>query len=140
MAEQLGFTTVPADTNGSTTSISGIDVSTLYVDSVFTSAINLSNGLLNNDQSAIQLAGQDLESSFDTLLAGRAKVGGRLIRLELTASLLDKERLFVQEDLSNTLDIDMTKALTDLQAQQVALEATLATTARILDVSLLNFL
>jgi len=141
VAAQMGFSTVPQGTDGVATTLSAsVDVAALEVDSVFTSVINLSNGLMNNDSSAIQFAAQDVENSLDTLLSGRAKVGGRLVRLDLTSTLIENQKLFAQEDLSRNFDVDLTEALTELSARQVALEATLATTARILDTSLLNFI
>lgn len=134
-AEQLGF---QLGQNGATQQ--GTDVAALRVDSLFTATADFYTSLMNNDQSGIIQSGIQLDDAFDTLLQGRAKVGGRLTRLDLTLNRLDNEEVFVNSDLSNTLDIDLTEAISDLQAQQVALQATYATSAQMLQLSLVNFL
>lgn len=116
------------------------DVTSLKVDSLFSAVTDLVNGLTNNDGGAIQQAGQDIDTAFDKLLQGRARVGGRLERLTLTEAQLETQKAFTTEELSATQDIDLAEKLTELQLQQVALQATLMSASRILEVSLLSYI
>ncbi|MGE4157662.1 MAG: flagellin [Planctomycetota bacterium] len=116
------------------------DVTSLKVNSLFSAITDLINGLTGNDGGAIQQAGQDIDEAFDQLLQGRARVGGRLERLTLTSTQLETQNTFVSEELSATQDIDLAEKLTELQLQQVALQATLMSASRILEVSLLSYI
>lgn len=134
-AVQLGFT---YGTSGTT--LNSTDPAALKVNSIFTAAAGFHSALVNNNQTGVMLAGDEIDTAFDLLLQGRARVGGRLTRIDLTLNRLDTEEVMVRSDLSNNLDVDLTEAISDLQAQQLALQATYATSAQMLELSLVNFI
>jgi flagellin-like hook-associated protein FlgL len=53
---------------------------------------------------------------------------------------MQDEDVQLRSALSNDTDVDLVQAISDLTARQVSLEASLKTTASILQLSLLNFL
>lgn len=134
--EQLGLEIGQAVT----TSMDSDDVTSLKVDSLFSAVADFLRGLEDNDGGAIQQAGQDIDDAFDQLLQGRARVGGRLARLDLTEGQLETQKGFATEELSATQDVDLAAKLTELQMQQVALQATMMSASRILEISLLSYI
>jgi flagellar hook-associated protein 3 FlgL len=67
-------------------------------------------------------------------------VGATSNRLETTNARLIDARGFFQQTLSETEDVDMAKAISDLTLQQYAIEAASRTLARVFENSLLNYI
>jgi flagellar hook-associated protein 3 FlgL len=83
---------------------------------------------------------EDLSSSVDNLLGYRTGIGARMNRLEGLESRL----LVMEQDLINRQsqdeEVDMAKAMVDLKEEETAYQAALSATARIMRVSLVDFL
>ncbi len=81
---------------------------------------------------------------LDTVTAqmktAHAEVGTRYGRLESTLTQLNGTTLDNQSALSEVENVDMAKAVVDLQLQQVAYQASLGATAKVIQPSLLDFL
>jgi flagellin-like hook-associated protein FlgL len=63
-----------------------------------------------------------------------------LQNLEFIDLRLQDENVQLQSALSQDIDVDLVQAISDLTARQYAFEASLRTTASLLQLSLLNFL
>jgi flagellar hook-associated protein 3 FlgL len=107
---------------------------------VFTALDTLREAMVRNDTDGILASFENLNVALDTVLASRAEFGA-LVRLMDTLEIgNDADEFSETEQLSAVEDADFVKAASDVAALQLALEATLATTARVLQPSLLDFL
>jgi len=108
---------------------------------VFTVVQNLYVHLKSGDTAAISnqdLA--DLNQAIDHLLAVRAEVGARVNRLELTKSRLDDANINFTDLLSKAEDVDVAQVIMELKNQENVYRAALATGARIIQPTLVDFL
>jgi flagellar hook-associated protein 3 FlgL len=97
-------------------------------------------GLDANDQTAISDQLDSLDQALTQVTNERADVGARLNRLDSTESHWADFKINIQKMLSNTEDLDITQAAMELTAQQTAYQASLSTTAKIIQPSLLDYL
>lgn len=100
----------------------------------------LQSALETNNVSGIQSALGNLGGAEDQVTNERALVGARLNRVETTSNLLQDSKVTVTRLKSETENVDITAAISDLLLQESMLEATRATAARIIQRSLLDFL
>lgn len=81
-----------------------------------------------------------IEAGLDVLVSYRTQVGARENRLEALQSRL----LVMEEDLisrkSSDEEVDMARAMVDLKEEEIAYQAALAATARLMHVSLVDYL
>ena len=107
---------------------------------VLDTLIILKLALEKDDTVAILATLENLDSGLDSVNESRAFVGATLRRIESTDFIHDQDIVDQREQLSNTEDADIIKSASDLASLELALNATLNTTARILQPSLLDFL
>jgi flagellar hook-associated protein 3 FlgL len=108
--------------------------------SVFDQLDALSIALRSGNDAGIQQGINDLNSSMDRVTSALADVGTRYSRLEKATQLASDTELSLTTSLSELENVDLPKAMVDLQMQEVAYQAALATTARVLQPSLVDFL
>jgi len=107
---------------------------------VLDTLIKLKQALEKDDSSAIIASLENLDKGLDSINESRAFVGASLRRIESTEFVLNQDIVDQKEQLSNTEDADLIQRASDVATLEVALNATLSTTARILQPSLLDFL
>ena len=107
---------------------------------IFTTLFKLRDALKNNDTLAIQASLDTLDSSLTSLNNNRAIVGATLRGVDAKIVVHDQDVLNRLEQLSNIEDTDAVKSIADLANLQFALQATLGTTAQVLQPTLLDFL
>ena len=107
---------------------------------IFTTLFKLRDALKNNDTLAIQASLGTLDSSLTSLNNNRAIVGATLRGVDAKIVVHDQDVLNRLEQLSNIEDTDAVKSIADLANLQFALQATLGTTAQVLQPTLLDFL
>ena len=83
---------------------------------------------------------QDLGNSLDHVLTVRASVGVRLQEIEVLQSVGEDTEIQLQQNLSQLQDVDIAKAITDLNQQRVFLEAAQRSFATVSDLSLFDFI
>lgn len=81
-----------------------------------------------------------LDAAMERLTTSLADVGSRYNRLEGGMRINKDAELSLQDSLSNIENVDMARAMVDLQMNEVAYQASLGATARVLQPSLLDFL
>jgi flagellar hook-associated protein 3 FlgL len=96
--------------------------------------------LERDDTGAILATLENLDKGLDSVNESRAFSGSTLRQIESTDFIHDQDIVDQSDQLSNTEDADIIKSASDLAALELALNATLNTTARILQPSLLDFL
>lgn len=111
---------------------SGIDIFTLLND--------LKTNLENNDGDQIRSSLDSFDTASDIILNGRGDIGARLNRLDSTMSNTEDLKLEIKNLKSGLEDADIIKAVSDLAMQQNVLEASKASSARIVEPTLLDFL
>lgn len=135
-AEQLGI----EQTAGAGNTITGGDVATVRSDSVFTHLSMLRDALASDDERMITIAGEGIADDVKRVAKVRAEIGVRGQRVEQDSDRLELRKIQTQSMLSDLRDTDYTEAISRFTQLQQQLEATLATSNRLLNQSLLDFL
>jgi flagellar hook-associated protein 3 FlgL len=101
----------------------------------------LSSHLASNDIAALGTTDlQAIDAGFDNLNAKRGVIGAITNRVDAAGTRLDDTADITTAFLSKTEDADLPQALTDLSAQQTALQAALRGGATLIQQSLMDFL
>jgi flagellar hook-associated protein 3 FlgL len=94
-----------------------------------------------NDNASLSTSDlQAIDAGFDNLTAKRGQVGAITNRVDAAGTRLDDTTDITTAFLSKTQDADLPQALTDLSAQQTALQAALRGGAALIQQSLMDFL
>jgi flagellar hook-associated protein 3 FlgL len=120
--------------------LTGTDTNGIEVPGVFGNLQKLRTALESNDQAAITAAAEGLKSDYDRIVRVRGETGARVQELDSRQNRLEGENLSTTGLLSNLKDTDFTEAISRFQTLQTALQATMQTTARTLNLSLMDFL
>ncbi len=144
-AEQLGLvprgqTSVTAVSTGSGETLTGSDSNPIEVAGLFTSLILLRDALNNNDLPGLERATALLDSATEKLNFARADVGARGQALDLLSNRLDDEEVELRANLSNEIEVDFAKTVSELTARQAAFQASLQLSAQLSQLTLLNYL
>ena len=107
---------------------------------VFTTLFKLRDALNDDDTFAILASLENLDSTLASVNNNRAVVGASLRRVDLTDYVLEQDIVNQSQQLSDLEDADIVKSTSDLANLEFALQATLATTAQILQPTLLDFI
>jgi flagellar hook-associated protein 3 FlgL len=132
----LNTTAIVTDITGTSTSDLGIQGSQNILKTLNAFIEALDKG----DRTAIRNILNHLDTGLDKILEGQGESGARVNRLERTNEVLLDMQLNVTTLLSKAEDADMLKVVTDLTTAENIFEATLAATARVMQLNLLNFL
>jgi flagellar hook-associated protein 3 FlgL len=101
----------------------------------------LSAHLAANDTASLGTTDlQAIDAGFDNLTANRGLVGAITNRVDAAGARLDDTTDITTAFLADTQDADLPQALTDLSAQQAALQAALRGGATLIQQSLMDFL
>jgi len=126
-------TTIPINVPGSQifgTSTSGM----------FASLNDLEEALNANSIASTRKALDDIDTHTETIITARARIASWTNRAESTRDSLQETELSVTGSLSQTEDVDLAEAITELILNDNAYKAALASTARVIRPSLLDFL
>jgi flagellar hook-associated protein 3 FlgL len=104
------------------------------------SALSKISDDLRNNPSALGADQASLDAHTQTIQNSLASVGARTARLTALQSQNSTEGLTLQQSLSQVEDVDLAQTTMNLQIQQVAYQAALQATAKVLQPSLVNFL
>src|SRR5690606_11287306 len=111
-------------------------------DQIFQAVTNLRDALYEEGDTAT-VGNQSLaevEDALDTLLRVRADVGARINRLELADARMQELELNVEQLISDNEDVDLARAIIDLKVAENVYRAALASGARIIQPTLLDFM
>ena len=92
------------------------------------------------DRTALSAALGDLDSRMATVRTAQADVGARQNRVEYAQAQADDRKVALNTSLSQVESIDLPATIVALQSQQVAYQAALGATAKVLQPSLMDFL
>jgi flagellin-like hook-associated protein FlgL len=147
-AQYLGFVapglaqSAPADVavEGALQFLKSEDKNTFETDSVFNTLLRLRTALETNNDIEIGRSLERLDTDISRMNFARAEIGGRLQNLEIIERRLEDENVQLRTALSQDMDVDMVQAISDLTARQYAFEASLRSSASLMQMTLLNFL
>ncbi|TWT37922.1 Flagellar hook-associated protein 3 [Posidoniimonas corsicana] len=141
LAGRLGFLPEGQGTVTSTgASVTAEDRNPQAVESVFNTLIRLRDALKDNDTISIGEAFADLDEDLNRATFARSEVGARLQNLDVLEVRLEDEEVQLRSSLSDAIDADIAEVISDFTARQFSLQASLQTTANLLQLSVLNFL
>lgn len=101
----------------------------------------LSDALAKGDSNTIRSSMDSLQSNLDDVSLQRTTFASVTQRFEMTQNSNDNMTIQLKSYRSSLEDADLSQVLTDLSAQQVALQATMQVTSKVLsETSLLNYM
>lgn len=101
---------------------------------------NIITAIRNNVPADIQANATRLDSATNQINNARSDVAGRMIRFKSAENMINRNQATLQGIVSDTMGVDYIKAATQLTQQQSAFEAALSATAKISQLSLLDYL
>lgn len=108
--------------------------------SVFAELEALATALRAGDSAAMTTSIDTLKTRIDTVVAARTEAGARLERIEGSVQAASDAKISLDRNLSMIENADLPATTVDLQLAEVAYQASLAATARVLQPSLVDFL
>jgi flagellar hook-associated protein 3 FlgL len=109
-------------------------------DDIFKIFNDLKTALENNDVSGIRAGMGDLDGRFDHVASKISDIGSKMLRMEIKENIFQDLNLTNTERLSRIEDADITEAILDLRAKEVAYQAALASASKVLQMSLLDYM
>ncbi|MDG2423474.1 MAG: flagellin [Phycisphaerales bacterium] len=120
--------------------IIGEDRAMVAVEGVFTHLMDLRDALMGDDVAGIALAADRLEGDLDRLGLVQAEVGIRTNRITDAMSRIEDTIMMDEQLRSRILDLDYTEASIRYASLQQQLQAGMATAARSVSMTLLDYL
>ena len=120
--------------------LAGPDAFGAEPDSLFAHLRELSQALRAGDSVQISDAIKDLTDDSTRVTNAQADIGARTKRIEQARTAASDAQLNLTSSLSEIENTDLARATVDLQLQEVAYQAALGATARVMQPSLLDFL
>ncbi|MBJ7358819.1 flagellin [Nocardioides sp.] len=108
--------------------------------SVFAEIEDLATALRSGDHAGVQTGLAELGARVSTVANAHANVGAAYKRIEQAETTLLSRKLDLTGSLSEVENVDLAEATVDVHLQEVAYQAALAATARVIQPSLLDFL
>lgn len=107
---------------------------------ILTEIDNLITAVNANDIANIQVGAQKMEDGANQITNAITDVGGRLKRIETMQQFNATTKNVIQDVMSNVQNADYAKLAVEMQQQELAFEATLSSTAKVTQMSLLDYL
>jgi flagellar hook-associated protein 3 FlgL len=107
---------------------------------VFATLAAFKTALEDNDIDGVRAVMDDLESHFDQISGAISDVGARSSRLEIRENIFQDMKITGTDRLSKVEDADITEAVTDLSEKELAYRAALASSSKIMELSLVDYL
>jgi flagellar hook-associated protein 3 FlgL len=97
-------------------------------------------GLSAGDNAAVGALLGDIDAEMGNLLRVRSGVGARMNRLELTTNRLDDDYVGFTKLMSQNEDVDIAEAVMHLKSEEAVYQASLATGAKVIQPSLVDYI
>lgn len=107
---------------------------------IFNTLIDLKGYLSDNDRDGIERSIGRLELNFDNMTSRIVDIGMKDSRLQVRDTIMSEIRLSLTERKSSIEDIDAVEAIMNLKNIENAYQAALSSTAKILNLSLVDYL
>jgi flagellar hook-associated protein 3 FlgL len=117
----------------------GADGEAIFQD-LFTTLSDLKDALEGNDVEGIRAAMTSLDIDHDRITTKISDIGSKVLRVETNERIFQDVTVSNTQRLSEIEDADMAAAIIDLESREVVYKAALASSARIMQLSLVDFL
>jgi flagellar hook-associated protein 3 FlgL len=107
---------------------------------IFKTFMDFKTSLENNDIAGIQNAMSNLDSHLKSVNGNIADIAGKSIRLDVKREIVADLELTNTERMSDLEDADLAEAVIALKSKELAYNAALSSSAKIMEMSLVNFL
>lgn len=107
---------------------------------IFKTFIDLKTSLENNDVAGIRTAMDKLDSHLDTVGTMISNTGGKILRLDAKEQIIQDLNLTYTGRMSKLEDADLAEAVLDLKSKETAYQAALASSSKVMSLSLLDYL
>jgi len=109
-------------------------------DDIFQTLSDLKGALEGNNLSGIQAAMSKLDIHFDHISTKIPNIGSRMLRMEIKEKIFQDLNITNTDRLSKIEDADIAEAIIELKSKELAYQAALASSARIMGLSLVDYL
>ena len=106
----------------------------------YTTLIQLRDDLMGNNAAGISAGTSQVQARLEESLTLRSEIGAKARRVEVAREQLDDADGMLRTLIAGLEEADLTENIVDLQRREVALNAALGATGRVLNMSLLEFL
>jgi flagellar hook-associated protein 3 FlgL len=120
--------------------MTGSDQNAGEVEGTFNTLLRLQQAVGDGDLGEIERLLGRIDVDLDQINFSRATVGAREQALDLYKTRLEDEEIHLRSALSIEIDVDLTKAISDMLAKQAAYQASLQMTGQTFKMNLLNYL
>ena len=117
----------------------GHDGSTLFPN-LFSSMIDLLNGLEANDVTRIGISIDNLGANFDTINTAVAEIGSKVVRIDTKEKIIADLDLSYRENLAEVEEADIVEAISKLKATELAYQAALTSSSKLMNISLVDYM
>ena len=117
----------------------GADGEAIFQD-LFTTLSDLKDALEGNDVEGIRAAMTNLDIDLDRITTKISDIGSKVLRMETNEQIFQEVTISNTQRLSEIEEADMAAAIIDLESREVVYQAALASSARIMQLSLVDFL
>ncbi|MCD4716276.1 MAG: flagellar hook-associated protein FlgL [Desulfobacterales bacterium] len=107
---------------------------------IFNTLSDLKDALGANDFDGIQTAMINLDTHFDHVSNKISDVGSKMLRMEIKENIFQDLKISNTERLSEIENADITEAIIDLQAKELVYQAALASSAKVMELSLVDYI
>ena len=128
------------DVEATGNTIVGEDVNPIRVDNALTALLELRDGLERDDTRDIAWGGQRLETALSRMQEIQGRMAAQAQAMDKRTDRIANETTAARVLLSDVRDVDLADAVVRFQQMQTALQANLATSSRVMDLSLLDYL
>jgi flagellin-like hook-associated protein FlgL len=126
--------------SGAPPTITGTDVNPQEVRGIFNTLIRLHAALTSGDTAELERVVNLIDEDHSRLIFARSGIGADQQNLDAIRQRLDDEEVELKQALSQELDADLAESISELAARQAALQASLQLTAKVFQLTLLDFL
>jgi len=107
---------------------------------IFKTLMDLKSALQNNDRAGIQGAMDKLDMHMELVSNAISDIGIKVSQLEVKDNIIQDLKLNYQSRMSEIEDADIAEAIMDLTAKQTAYKAALASSSKVMQLSLVDYL
>jgi flagellin-like hook-associated protein FlgL len=137
----VNATGIVATTSGGTADqLTGADPNPIEVKGVFSALLRMREALVANDQPSLERAAGLLDAAFDKVNFAHGELGARTQSLDALTTHLEDEQTELKKSLSDEVDVDFVQAVSDFTARQASFQASLQLSAKMSQLTLLNYL
>lgn len=107
---------------------------------IFATLSNIAKDLQSNNTSGISSALDILETNSNEISNKISNIGSKMVRMEIKENILMDLTLANTKRLSLLEDADITEAIIELKSKELAYQAALASSARVMELSLVDYI